>query len=841
MEYDIYEGEKLLGGTPLYRPPSKDEVDANRLSVVNKADKLLTILAPVATLANPVAGAVLQVAKVKTAEFLAEKKDEALNKSISEIKADTAKNTKSISEINADSAKITKAVSEVKMDSEAIKQEIQDIRDKPISKQTIKNDTTFIVVNAIEFITTKDDSNNDFVERQQNFSRIQNSFSELYRVAMLNDFNKLAQVLDVSNHLVGIAKSFETLQMASTLGTLSMESFASGLGMVTSVFTLCQSIFGKKDNGIGLASMIIQGFQHVIQSIHALQERMEYRFDRIEHLMERQHYQTITMLFELSRQTNGLHNLIMHGQEIQTKQVHSIRYDIKQVSSNLLSCSAMIQNNINAFREEKLIDILTEIHYFISTDNITIDQIHQYFAKLMACFKTVAINPNLTGNALLSSSTDIRIKALQDALATNLYSVVNIFTGPTKVGHLEILTVLDTYTRQLIRIIPTPTEYHREFSARITAEIDKIKTVTFSNPFSTTDADVLVTENWTHKKSEMHSKVNEWFSNEVAIVLEKIRNETANDFCDDNYISIKLKKHYSSSAINCSDEARSLDTLKTLKAAGLPWTCAIDLADLVNPSSSPRGHPKGITLHEAYRLCVAFDNNDVASKDFYSWESFEYVKKFLDNKYKSNEHMFIDLEFNGYSLEHIRDVSQIDMLLVQYGIYEQFEFTHRYQQYQDMGIIIKLKFCIGFDETIQITEYLVNVISEKKEISRRHVIQQKYAELEDLKRFKPIEVLKDAIFGYICTGFILVKISIKRIDDFLVRGDMFTFRSKMFASRYSRSLVAQGIPTKVEEFKAETAEFFKLHDDNYKEAVRQNELHTIAEQVLVKLKAKQNE
>jgi len=61
---------------------------------------------------------------------------------------------------------------------------------------------------------------------------------------------------------------------------------------------------------------------------------------------------------------------------------------------------------------------------------------------------------------------------------------------------------------------------------------------------------------------------------------------------------------------------------------------------------------------------------------------------------------------------------------------------------------------------------------------------------------------------------------------------------------YSQSLVAQGemvIPKEVEEFKAETAESFKLDDDNYKEAVRQNELHTIAEQVLVKLKAEQTE
>ncbi len=54
MEYGIYVGETLL-----HTPPSKDEVDANRHSVVNKADKLLTILAPVATLVNPVAGVVV--------------------------------------------------------------------------------------------------------------------------------------------------------------------------------------------------------------------------------------------------------------------------------------------------------------------------------------------------------------------------------------------------------------------------------------------------------------------------------------------------------------------------------------------------------------------------------------------------------------------------------------------------------------------------------------------------------------------------------------------------------------------------------------------------------------
>jgi len=808
MEYP--EGEKLLGGTPLYTPPSKDEL-------VAKADKLLTYAGPMATVINPVAGAVLQVAKCKTSEILAEKKDKALEKKHEAL-------TKSISEIKEDTAKITKAVSEVK-------QEIQDIRDKPISKQIIKNETTVNVFEAIEFITTKDDSKDDYLERQQNFSRIQNAFSQLSTVAMLNDCNELAQVLNVSNNLVGIAQGFETFQKASTLGTLSMESFAGGLGMVTSVFSLCQSIFGKKQNSF--ASMIIQGFQHVIQSIHALQERMEYRFDRIEHLMERQHYQTITMLFELSRQTYGLHNLIMQSQEIQRKQVHSIRYDISQVSLNLRSCSAMIQNNINAFREEKLIDILREIDYYIENNIITIDQVHQYFAKLMACFETVAMNSNLTGRTLLSpsSSIDIQIKALQDALATNLYSVVNVFTGPTIVGHPEILKVLDIYTRQLISIIPTPTEYHREFSARITAEIDKIKTVTFSNPFSTTDAEVLVTENWRHEKSKMHSKVNAWFNNEVAKIIRDVTALAKNDFWDDNYISIKLTKPYSSSAMDFSDEARSLATLKAFKAAGQMPATGSDLFLLAKGA---------LTGPEASRLFMAFEANDVASKDFYSWESFEYVKQFLDNKYKSNEHMFIALEFNGISLWHIRDVSQIDMLLARYDIYKQFEFTQRYQQYRDIGIIIKLKFCIGFDETIQITEYLVNVISEKEEISRRHVIQQKYAELEDLKKHKPMAVLKDAIFGYICTDIILLKISIKRIDDFLVRGDMSRYSSIL----YSQSLVAQGemvIPKEVEEFKAETAEFFKLDDDNYKEAVRQNELHTIAEQVLVKLKAKQTE
>jgi hypothetical protein len=547
--------------------------------------------------------------------------------------------------------------------------------------------------------------------------------------------------------------------------------------MVTSVFSLCQNIFGKKDNGIGFASMIIEGFQHVIQSIQALQERMDYRFDRIEHLMERHHYQTITMLFELSRQTNGLHNLIMHGQEIQTKQVHSIRYDISQVSSNLQSCSAMILNNINAFREEKLIGILREVEYYIS-NNITIKKVHKYLAKLRACFDKVAMNPNLTGMTLLSpsSSIDIQIKALQDALATNLYSVVNVFTGPTIVGHLEILKVLEIYTRQLIRIIPIPTEYNREFSARITAEIDKIKTVTFSNPFSTKDAEVLVTENWTHKKSEMHSKVNEWFSNKVAFVLDKIRKVIANDFLDNYYISVIFKYK--------------------------------------NSYSEPER------------------------------ESFEYIKKYLDNKYYSNEHLFVDLEFDNDSLKYIRKVSQIDMLLARYDIYKLYEFTQRYQQYRDIGIIIKLKFCIGFDETIQITEYLYNVISDKEETISHKVIQQKYAELKDLKRCKPMSVLKDAIFGYCSTicekDNVLFKFSYKQIDDFLVRGDMSLYSSIL----YSRSLVAQDemvIPTKVEEFKAETAEFFKLHDDNYKEAVRQNELHTIAEQVLVKLKAKQTE
>ncbi len=782
MEYP--EGEKLLGGTPLNTTiPSKDEV-------VAKVDKMLTYVGPFATLAHPVAGAAIQVAKGKTSEILAEKKDKALEKKHEAL-------TKSISEIKEDTAKITKAVSEVK-------QEIQDIRDKPISKQIIKNETTVNVFEAIEFITTKDDSKDDskddFLERQENFSRIQNSFSQLSTIAMLNDCNELAKVLNVTNHLVGIAKAFETLQMASTLRTLSMESFASGLGMVTSVFSLCQNIFGKKDNGF--APMIIQGFQHVIQSINALQERMDYRFDRIEHLMERQHYQTITMLFELSRQTNGLHNLIMHGQEIQTKQVNSIRYDISQVSLNLRSCSAMIQNNINAFREEKLIDILREIDYYIENNIITIDQVHQYFAKLMACFETVAMNSNLTGRTLLfpSSSIDIQIKALQDALATNLYSVVNVFTGPTKVGHLEILTVLDTYTRELISIIPTPTEYHREFSARITEEIDKFKTVTFSNPFSTTDAEVLVTENWTHEKSKIYSKVNQWFNNEVAKILANIRDVTANGFYDEDYTTHILVKEYGSANLN----------------------------------------PVFVTK----------------VKDEENMYPLEGVKQFLDNKYELNEHLIIDLVFHGYSLEYIRNVSQIDTLLARYDIYKQFEFTQRYQQYHDIGIIIKLKFCIGFDETIQIYEYLVDVISGKQETIIRHKdIRQKYAELEDLKKHKPMAVLKDAIFGDISFKLLTstkykwkpwpwttgIKFSIKRIDDFYYNncgtncgGD--TANILMFAVRQKKMVIPE-----VEEFKAKTAEFFKLHDDKYKEAVRQNELHTIAEQVLVKLKEKQTE
>jgi len=777
MEYP--EGELLLGGTQLYKPPSKDELVAK----VAKTDKMLTYVAPVATLIHPVAGLLLQAAKGKTTEFLAEKKHEALTKSISEIKADTAE--------------ITKAVSEVKMDSETIKQEIQDIRDKPvISKQIIKNKTTINVVNAIDFITTKDDSKDDYLQRQQDFSRIQNSLSQLSTVAMLNNYNDLAQVLNVSNNLVGIAQGFETLQMASTLGTLSMSTFTGGLCMVTAGFGLCQSIFGKKNNGIGkalngLASMIIEGFQHVIRNIHALQERMEYRFDRIEHLMERHHYQTITMLFELSRQTNGLHNLIMHGQEIHTKQVHSIRYDIKQVSLNLQSCSAMIKNNINAFREEKLVDILREIDYFISTDNITIDQVHQYFAKLMACFETVAMNSNLTGMALLSpsSSIDIQIKALQDALATNLYSVINVFTGLTKVGHLEILKVLDIYTKQLISIIPTPTEYHDEFSAKVTAEIDKIKTVTFSNPFSTKNAEVLVTQNWTHKKREIDSKVNDWFSNKVTIILANIRDVTANVVYDDDYIILKLKSHGIS---HCSTNyVRDLLTEK------------MSISDTWN---------------------------------IYSLQS---VKEFLVTKYKSNNHLIIDLVFNGYSLEYIRQISQIDDLLARYGIYKQIEFTQRYQQYRDIGIIIKLKFCIGFDETIQIYEHLVDVISEKQETIIHKVIRQKYAEHEDLKRYKPIDVLKDAIFGYIKAKTLgNTKITIKCIDDFHYNnygtncgGDIAN------VVRFTGKMV---IP-KVEEFKTKTTDFFKLHDDKYKEAVRQNELHTIAEQVLVKLIAKQTE
>mgnify|MGYP003339720644 CR=1 FL=1 len=61
MEYP--EGEKLLGGTPLNTTiPSKDEV-------VAKLDKMLTYAGPVTTLAYPVVGAALQVAKVKTTEI----------------------------------------------------------------------------------------------------------------------------------------------------------------------------------------------------------------------------------------------------------------------------------------------------------------------------------------------------------------------------------------------------------------------------------------------------------------------------------------------------------------------------------------------------------------------------------------------------------------------------------------------------------------------------------------------------------------------------------------------------------------------------------------------------
>lgn len=770
--HDIFDGEVLLsGGTPslldTQKPLTKDELIA-------QADDILKYVAPAVTLINPVVGLLLQTAKDGTTEYLVEKKHSAITSAVEGIKTD---------------------VTEVKKETKAIKQDIQDIRDRPtVTKQTIKHETTVNIVNAIDFITTKDDSKDDYLERQQNFSRIQTSLTQLSTVAMLNGCNDLTSALNVTNNLVGITQGFETLQMASTLGTLTLATFTGGLGMVSAGFGLCQSIFGKKggDGGIGqalsgLASMIIAGFQHVIQSIHALQERMDYRFDRIEEIMDRNHFQTITMLFELSRQTNGLYNVIMHGQEVQAKQVHSIRYDIKQISLNLQSCSAMIQANINAFREEKLIDILRKIDYFVSTDAITSDKVNKYLAKLMACFETVAMNPNLTGMTLMSpsSSTDIKTKALQDALVGNLYSVVNVFTGTVKVGHPEILQVLDVYTKQLIGMLQTPTDYHTSLSTKIAAEIDKIKTVTFTNPFSLgEDPEDLVTQNWTDKKKEISAKVAEWFSNQVAIILAKIREVTADGIYNEAYIKLK------------------------------------------SPSIAHPNHGPNV-LHEK-----------IGGREsiFDSWnaQGLWNVKNFTSTKYYSSNHTIISLEFNGQSLEYIKFIDYVDNMLAIYGIYKKSEFTKRCEQYRYIGIIIKLKICIGFDETIQIYENLIDIISEKQETIIHKTINKKYADLEDLKKYKPIDVLKDAIFGWIIHKTVgELKIPIKCIDDFFVNNCGSCAGLVMYSGQMS-------IP-KIEDFKTKTADFFKLHDDKYKKAIQEKELYSVAEQVLAKLVATQTE
>ena len=727
--------------------------------IVEKCDSIISHVAPLVTVVHPIIGTMLSSIGHETSKFIESKKHDEIISAIENV-------TEHIDDKLAQ-----------------IKQDVRDIKSKP-TKQDIKNETVVTIVNAIDFIQEKQ-PNHDYHERQQNYSRLQCSMSSLSNVALVNGYNDLSQILNAGNNLVGISQNFETLEMASQLNTLSLEMFAGTLGLVSCAFNLTQSIFStREENGLGqalntMANMISTGFHHVIHNIHILQQNMNYRFDELEKMMDMNHYQTIHMLFNLENQANGIYNTILHGRKIQEHQVKSIQYDIKAISQNLQSCSSLIQRNINAFREEKLIDILKEIDYFVGCNKINSEKIDFYMAKIMACFETVALNKNLTGKNLLNSSvtTETQIKFLQDAKETP-YSVINVFSEEI-LGHPDILKVLQIYFQQLMNLLPTSekTQYHHDFDHKMQSELDKIKNAKFINPFvPASDLDLLVQKNLDIEKRKMSLKVESYFNDKLIDILSKIAEITKNSVYRPEYILCRL--------------------------GGGPY---YDLAMLQIKSSA-----------------------HASILESWNWGTNTQRTHFMTKKYTCNEYVIVSIECNGYSLEYLRRKAEIDVLLRRHKIYSnEGEFTKKFETYLTIGILLKIRIHIGLDEQIQIFEQLIDVVSEKREEKAYPKINVKVVEKENIQKHRPEDIIIDQMFGCRTSETVgKLKMSIACSDDLYHAMSAYT-------STYGGVL---NLP-KVAEFEKTINDFFKLHDSEYKDKLKQNELFHISNEILEKLKA----
>jgi len=351
-------------------------------------------------------------------------------------------------ELNSETTASTRS-SEKQTDGDVEKQS-----KKPTEKTIIK-ETNNYYYDFIEIIENKED--NDFETKQKNLAHIHSSLNSLQQSAMMAGYRDLGNVIGVASQIINIGMNYNTLSQA---GMSILSSFSGTIGMISATITIAQMVFGrKKDTSLNqaiqaLSNLIVQGFTMVLKEIQVLHKR----FDHIEDIMIRQHIDSMNKTFELLKQSDRIQNLIFRGLEMAQEQHEVVSHDISRVMSNFNTCSALIQNNINAFRCENLHQIITEINYNTGTGLLTQPMIHKFIAILDGYYDTIAMNGLLTGESIKKQDPETQLVSLKVGME-DIVSVQNYFSQK-KLGHPAILKVLTTYTSNLVSLLNKKTEYH---------------------------------------------------------------------------------------------------------------------------------------------------------------------------------------------------------------------------------------------------------------------------------------------------------------------------------------------------------------------------------------------
>lgn len=240
-------------------------------------------------------------------------------------------------------------------------------------------------------------------------------------------------------------------------------TYTNALSFIATSASLICTVFGEDEKDTfmqELSSLILSVFNGLMNRIDLLEKNMHIRFDAIEHKMDKQHYAIYMGLREIYYEGKTIEYIISvsHGDIVDGLIRLSKLADWHHM--DLKTYFAMITDNLNSFRFEKINELISQIDYDIETGRLTDDRIHDYLAKLHNIITNILKHDHITGRVYLVEPPAVRLQQLRTTEPVRLTNYFTSLLGLPKVVNPVLYLVIDKYTNVLIEMLKDKRPFH---------------------------------------------------------------------------------------------------------------------------------------------------------------------------------------------------------------------------------------------------------------------------------------------------------------------------------------------------------------------------------------------